>query len=80
MRDLFIGKPIHWLIWVVIVIAFFSMGKVYLQTRDFSLFLALIVSLGTAAVLTVLLTTAKGDHVTRENFDDADWEQSAADE
>ena len=80
MRDLFIGKPVHWLIWVVIVIALVAMGKVYLQTRDFNLFLAAIVALGTGSVLTVLLTTAKGEQVTRENYDDADWEQSAADE
>jgi hypothetical protein len=80
MRDLFIGKPIHWLIWVVIVIVLFAMGKVYLQTREFDLFLAVIVGLGAGAVMTVLLTTAKGEQVTRENFDDADWEQSAADE
>jgi len=80
MRDLFIGKPIHWLIWVVIIFALVSMGKVYLQTREFNLFLAAIVALGAGAVLTVLLTTAKGEQVTRENFDDAEWEQSAADE
>jgi len=80
MRDLFIGKPIHWLIWVVIVVALFAMGKVYLQARDFNLFLAVIAALGAGAVLTVLLTTKRGEQVTRENFDDADWEQSAADE
>jgi len=80
MRDLFIGKPIHWLIWVVIVIGLVAMGKVYLQTRDFNLFLAVIVALGAGAVLVVLLTTAKGEQVTRENLDDAEWEQSAADE
>ncbi len=80
MRDLFIGKPIHWLIWVVVVIALVAMGKVYLQTRQFNLFLAAIVALGAGAVLTVLLTTATGEQVTRENFDDAELEQSAADE
>jgi len=80
MRDLFIGKPIHWLIWVVIVMTLFAMGKAYLQTRDFNLFLVVIVALGTGAVGAVLLTTVKGEQVTRENFDDAEWEQSAADE
>lgn len=80
MRELFIGRPIHWLIWVVIVIALFAMGKVYLQTRDFNLFLAVIVALGTGAVVAVLLTTARGEQVTRDNFDDAEWEKSAADE
>jgi hypothetical protein len=80
MRELFIGKPVHWLIWVVIVPVLFAMSRVYLQVRDFNVFLAVVGLLGTGAVLTVLLTSRKGERVTREPFDDIEWEQSAQDE
>jgi hypothetical protein len=53
---------------------------VYLQVRDFNVFLAVVGLLGTGAVLTVLLTSRKGERVTREPFDDIEWEQSAQDE
>ena len=80
MRDLFIGKPVHWLIWIVIVPVLFAMSRVYLQVRDFNLFLAVVACLGTGAVLTVLLTSRRGERVTREPFDDATWQQSSQDE
>jgi hypothetical protein len=59
MRELFIGKPVHWLIWVVIVPVLFAMSRVYLQVRDFNLFLAVVLLLG-RAVLVVLLTSRRG--------------------
>ena len=80
MRNLFIGKPVHWLIWIVTVPVLFAMGRVYLQVRTFNLFLAVIVLLGTAAVLMVLLTSSRGEQVTREALDDAEWQQSSQDE
>jgi hypothetical protein len=80
MRELFIGKPVHWLIWVVIVPALFAMSRVYLQVRHFNLFLTVVFLLGTGAVLTVLLTSRKEEQVTREPFADADWQQASQDE
>jgi hypothetical protein len=80
MRGLFIGKPVHWLIWVVIVPVLFAMSRVYLQVRHFNLFLAVVFLLGTGAVLAVLLTSRKAEQVTREPFDDATWQQASQDE
>ena len=80
MRDLFIGKPLHWLIWVVIPPVLFAMGRMYLQVRAFNLFLAVIFLLGTGAVLFVLLSSSKGEQVTREALDDAEWQQASQDE
>jgi hypothetical protein len=80
MRELFIGKPAHWLIWIVIVPVLFAMSRVHLQVRHFNLFLAVVFLLGTGAVLAVLLTSRAGERVTREPFEDADWQQSSQDE
>lgn len=80
MRELFIGKPVHWLVWAVVVPVLFAMGKVYLQTRAFNVFLAVIFLLGIGAVLMVLLTSSKGERLTRETLDDADWQHSSQDE
>jgi len=81
MRELFIGKPVHWLIWLVIAPVLFAMSRVYLHVRHFNVFLAVVLLLGFGAVLTVLLTSRKGERLTREPFDEAaEWQQSAQDE
>ena len=80
MRELFIGKPIHWAIWAVIAAALIAMGRVYLHVRDFNAFLGVVFLLGAGAVVTVLLTTRKGEPVTREPFDEIEWRQTTLDE
>jgi hypothetical protein len=80
MRSLFIGKPLHWLIWAVIVPVLFAMSRVHLHVRAYNAFLAVLALLATGAVLTVLLTSRKGEPITRESFDEGQWQQPAIDE
>ena len=80
MRTVFIGKPLHWLIWVVIVAALFAMSRVYLHVRGYNWFLLVLGALGLGAVLTVLLSSRKGEPVTREPYDEGEWQQSVIDE
>jgi hypothetical protein len=80
MRELFIGKPLHWLIWLVIVGVLFAVSRSYLHVRAFNGFLALIAALGFGAVLFVWFTYRPGEAITREPFDEGEWHQTALDE
>jgi hypothetical protein len=70
MSHIFLGKPIHWLIFAIIlgVLAWLGFGLV--QTRDYSFFLFVLIALTAGSVGAIMLTTGKGDQVTREPFED----------
>jgi len=70
MSRIFLGKPIHWLIFVIImgVLAWLGFGLV--QTRNFHLFLIVLVALVAGSVAAIMLTTKNSDRVTREPFED----------
>ena len=70
MKDIFLGKPIHWLLWVVILGVLFALGRAYFHTNNFTLFISVLVALSTACVLAILYTYRKGDRITREPFDE----------
>jgi hypothetical protein len=80
MRAFFIGKPLHWALWIVIVPALAIMGLGYLHVRNFNGFMLGVLLLGAAAVAWVLLTTRAGEAVTREPISEGDWQQAAIDE
>ncbi len=70
MKDIFLGKPIHWLLWVVILGVLFALGRIHFHTNNFTLFIFVLVALSTACVLTIFATYRKGDRITREPFDE----------
>ncbi len=70
MRKVFLGKPLHWLLWGMIVAVLFVMGAQRLHTVWFNLFVTILLALTTACVLVVVLTTRKGERITREPFDE----------
>lgn len=70
MKKLFLGKPIHWLLWVVIVGVLFSLGRIHFHTNNFTLFILVLAALSTACVATIIATYRKGDRITREPFED----------
>lgn len=70
MRRIFLGKPIHWLVLAVVLGVLWWMGDSLLQTRNFKLFLTILLLVSAGAVVAILLTTARGEQVTREPFED----------
>ncbi|NQU71111.1 MAG: hypothetical protein HQ514_11210 [Rhodospirillales bacterium] len=70
MSHIFLGKPIHWLVVAIImgVLAWLGFGLV--QTRDYSFFLFILVAVTVGSVGVIMLTTRKGEQVTREPFED----------
>ena len=70
MKKLFLGKPIHWLLWVIIVGVLSALGRNYFHTNNFTLFILILAALATASVATIFATYRKGDRITREPFED----------
>ena len=70
MKEFFLGKPLYWLLWVVNIAVLAVMGSMRLHTRDFNLFITVVVALAAASVLVVVLTYRKGERITREPFEE----------
>jgi hypothetical protein len=70
MRKIFLGKPVHWLALVIIMAVLWWLGANFVQTRDYHLFLAALLAMTAGVVAVVILTTRKGEQVTREPFED----------
>ena len=80
MREIFIGKPIHWLLWIVAVPSLYLAGSERLHVRNFNLFLLLLGVLGLGAVLYVRWTTRPGESITRESIAEGTFQQAIIDE
>ena len=72
MRSVFLGKPIHWLVLAVIVAVLWWMGDRFTHTRDFNLFVVVLLAIGVLVVVVVKTTTRPDEQVTRDPFDEHD--------
>ena len=74
MRSIFLGKPIHWLILAVVFGVLWWMGDGLLQTRNFTLFIFVLLALSIGAVIAIRLTYRDGERITRDPFDETESE------
>lgn len=73
MNDVFLGKPVHWLIVVILAGLGWAAGLVRLHVTDFNLFVITLTVASTIALLLVIWTTGEHEQVTRDPVeDDAD--------
>ena len=70
MGGIFLGKALHWLVVAIVIAVLWWLGTNLVQTRDYHLFLTVLLAITAGAVATVILTTRKGEQVTREPFED----------
>jgi L-asparagine transporter-like permease len=70
MRDIFLGKVVHWLVLAVVIAVLCWLGTNLVQTRNYDLFLTVLFLVTTGAVAVIIVTTRKGEKVTREPFED----------
>ena len=70
MRHIFLGKPVHWLVLAVVVATMWWLGADLVQTRNYPLFILVLSLLTVGAVAVIIVTTRKGEQVTREPFED----------
>ena len=70
MKGIFLGKPLHWLLWVAILGLLVALGSQKLHAREFNLFTFIVLAVTAASILSIVLTYRKGERITREPFDD----------
>ena len=75
MRKIFLGKPWHWALIVVVSVVFWWAGGAKAHVIHFNQFVSAIM-LGVVAVIVLLIRTTKpGDVVTRDELVDVDNEE-----
>jgi uncharacterized membrane protein YfcA len=72
MRDLFLGKKLHWAVIVAVVAALYWLGSNQFHRVDYPAFLFAMLGISVAALIAVVLTSRRGERVTREPLEDDD--------
>ena len=70
LSQVFIGKPLHWLLWLIIAVVLYLLGRNGIQVRYFVPFCFVLLILTAVCLLIVLLTYKTGERITREPFDE----------
>jgi len=68
LREIFLGKPIHWLPWPIIAALMVWMNSVHFHILRFNMYALSLLAISTAVVAFVLLTSKRDEQVTREPF------------
>lgn len=68
LRKVFLGKPIHWLPWPIIAGIMAWMNSVHFHILRFNFFALALVAIAAAAMAFFLVTSQKGERITREPF------------
>ena len=70
LRQIFLGKPIHWLPWPIIAALMLWMDKIHFHILRFNYFALVLLVIAALALAFFLLTSRKGERITREPFAD----------
>jgi hypothetical protein len=66
MSTLFLGKPLHWLMLIVIAAGLWYAGDLRLHIVHFDAFIVALLAISTVCVLTVLYGPGRGERITRD--------------
>jgi hypothetical protein len=66
LREVFLGKPVHWIPWPLLGVLFVWMDKVHLHVTRFNTFAFVLLGVSAAVIGLFLMTTRRGEQVTRE--------------
>ncbi len=80
LRRIFLGKPLHWLPWPIIAVLFVWMNKIHLHVTRFNTFSLVLLGVAVVVLAFLLLTTRRGEQVTREPIPDAHGAQGTGSE
>lgn len=70
LKDIFIGKPLHWLLWIPIIGVLWWMGNDSQHVRDFVPFVLKLLLLTVLCIAVVIGTYRRGERITREPFEE----------
>lgn len=69
MRSLFLGKPVHWLMLIIVAAILWAAGQFHLHVVHFNAFVVVVALLSLATVALVVLRHRPGDAVMRDPLD-----------
>lgn len=68
MSNIFLGKPLHWLMLIVIAAALWIAGDKRVHIVHFDAFILALLAVSAVCVLIVLYGTKPGDRITRDEI------------
>ena len=68
LRQIFLGKPVHWVPWVFIAVLLVWMNSAHFHVLHFNFFSLALLGISIAVVVLFLLSSRKGELLTREPF------------
>ena len=77
ISDIFIGRPLYWLLWFVIAGVLYWFGQGAQHVRDFVPFVLELFALVAVCVIVIVATYKPGDRIIRESLDDDEEERSS---
>ncbi|MEJ2376785.1 MAG: hypothetical protein P8Y53_11250 [Pseudolabrys sp.] len=80
MSNIFLGKPLHWVIMVVIAAGLWYAGSLRLHIVHFDAFIVALLAVSAACVLIVLYGPGRGERITRDEIVPDETEFGHADE
>lgn len=66
MREIFLGKPWHWVLIIGLCVLMWATGAYKLHVIHFNAFILAMIAGGTVVTLLVAMTTRPGEKVTRD--------------
>ena len=70
MRDIFLGKPLHWLLLIIIAAGLGIAGRMHVHIVYFNAFVIALIVVTVACLLIVILRSDPDDRLTREPIED----------
>ena len=68
LREIFLGKPLHWLPWPIIAALMAWMNSVHFHILRFNFFALALVCVAAAVVAFFLVSSRREERITRESF------------
>ena len=79
MKNLFIGKPLHWLIVALAIGGLYWLGAGQFHRVNYTGFLFVVIGIAATCVLIVLVTYRRGDRITRDPLEDETTQDEMSD-
>ena len=70
LREIFLGKPVHWLPWPIIAVLMVWMNSAHFHILRFNMYALSLLVISAAVVAFILLSSKRGEQITREPFAD----------
>lgn len=69
MKNIFLGKPIHWLLLACVAGGMWYVGSLRLHVIHFNIFVLTLIAISTFCVLFVLYGNRNGEQLTRDEIE-----------